>query len=827
LKTSRHIIRFFIISIFLFLHASSYACVDSETDESIRLSLFRAELPGMAAFRPFYYSAMLFNDFSPDPESQDAKRNCLEWQQFLGRDVKLADIDFILYQTPPEIFEDALQHKSLVLRFSGNTFIAKLCRPEYRETLQYLSFAKETEYLSYSRPGAGGRWESWDDNEVLTGKKVSLSMPRDGSFIPGLSSEFLKLRYAFQLLRLSFYEGDDARTIGLYDKFVERGPEPSIIKAWALLFKAMAVDRKGDHITANYLYSKVFDRSDEKKMAVMQWFSMKPEVLAKSLQLAKNKEEKGVLLATYLINYPAPALSQLKQMRDFLCSSKYFPVLVMREVNKLEDWIYTPMYTQYPPSVVFSEANSRWGNYNEVREKNLNSDMSYLREFRSFLESCLQYLNGDNKDYACLAIAQLYYMDNELDKSMKLLGMLRSNAKPGLLIQRDVCLCLLNLKLAPLKTEKTKQQFLKSISSLEQQSIKSPEHYKSLYTLLRLMSSAYDKSGAKAEAGLLFMKSERYKLLYNVNGLEEDNDWDITDFPYAYLAWFDRHAGLPEIDHLIAMIQSSPKSPFEKYLCHQKLASLYDYYDLRSCIAFRENKLQETLASLEHIPESYYTSKEEFRNNLNEDPFMPKGLSYQYVRNFQYQFSKAKFIRELISLEKDCKEDSKDNPDKLLKLGHAYYNCSWFGNSWMMVSYQSSIYDYQSGISDELFGPNHEQKKSIQSGNYYKLKLAKAFYSKVLESEANAEQKAMANLMLHICDNDTYNLERRGDNFYMEDNILYRVFQPSSNLRDFYLKYYQTETFRQYRCPTMDDFIGFHYEPTVWWESPKERIPLY
>ena len=141
--TLTNTIGLFLTSILLLFSNISFACLDYEQSETIRLSLFKAELPGMEGFRPFYYCANAFNGGYGDSQSNgDTKKNCKEWQDYLGKSVSIKDIEFILYQTTPDVFEKAFQQGTLLTVFEGNTFIKILCSKRYNPELKYLRFLK-------------------------------------------------------------------------------------------------------------------------------------------------------------------------------------------------------------------------------------------------------------------------------------------------------------------------------------------------------------------------------------------------------------------------------------------------------------------------------------------------------------------------------------------------------------------------------------------------------------------------------------------------------------------------------------------------------------
>ena len=790
------------------------ACSFYELQETYRLAVFRAELSGMAAFRPFYYSAEYFNSYVPDPEANDALLNCLEWQQHLGRKVSLNDIDFILYKTPPEIFEAAYKSGVLDEAFKGNTFVKALMKKKFARELRYLCFIKELEYLSYNSPGNGPRWEAWDDKPTTNYGEYNSDFDRMGVFLDTIESGFLRLRYAFQMIRLNYYEMYDEGCIAIYDKHFARLKTNNILKPWALFFKAKAIDRKGNQVLANYLYSLAFDQCDEKMVAILQAFHFKPAVFNQTLSKAANDYEKGVITAMSLLNDPGPTLVTLEKIRPFLIRSRYFAPLVMREINKLEDWINTPKYTTYGPALNPHQKDFWWHDYNEVRRQNLETDLSYLRSFRAFLLSCLPEVKNEMSEYLHLAIAHLSYLNNEFSIASAHLRLLPDDMTSSMDIQKRICISLISLGAADLQSGSIQQQLLSCICDLERDAVQNPKIYKCLYSLLRISAAAYREKGFIAEAGLMVLKSERYKQKFealSTYGYSDDEEWN-KDWRYFYIAWYDRNAGIQDIDRLIGMMKSRKKNSFQRYLLKQRIPSISDCYDLRATLAFRNNDLEETRKSLENVPEKYYRESTEFKQNLNENPFYPKCFDYVKKREFTYPFSKLKFINTLIELKKSTETTSFHHAEEFLRLGHAYFNCSWFGNSWMMVVYSQSSEenDYNAEWTDEIFGSTLQQKKQIQSGNYYNLTLARSYYSKALKANANPEQMAMANLMIHVCDYYSSRFRESGNTDYGGWQYIGYQFVPGPALEDFYFKYYQTDVFQTYRCPLLDEFMGIN-----------------
>jgi hypothetical protein len=785
LKTSKNITAVLIIS--LIKINVLFSCGWSENAETTRLAFFRAETNTMSSFRPFYYSAEIYNTTDPDPDKIDKLKNCAEWKAKLGADVNENDIYQILYSTEPENFQSAFEQNKLKDFFANNTFIKTLLMKKNKEYLLYIQFSKELEYYNI---------DSWNRDSEIKFKS-------DYSFIKNklseLKDDFLKLRYAFQYIKISYYKKNYNTVSNIYNQYFESLKSTTILKPWALLYNAMTEDIQGNHIKANYLYSIVFNNCEEKKYVTMQLFNKKPEIITQTLTLAKSDQEKAVIVTMASMRNAGPALPEIKTIYNLHPQNNYFATLIMREINKIEDWIYTPMFTEYSPSITFDDS---WYNEREkTKEINFKKDITYSKELKLYLIQCYKTSSGELKDYLSVAIAHLCFINDEIESGKNYLSTISSKASGSILVQKNIQLTLIKLKSENINNLKTQNKLIESIENIETVAKTNYETYKTLYSLNRIISSEYKKQNKMAIAGLFFMKSENYKGDFESKYKKIDYSNYYFDYYYWGLAYFDRYASIKDMDDLIQLISTKDKNKFENYLCNQPLSTLYAYKDLKATLAFRNNNLKLAEQTLSEIPTNFWDSSYEFKNYLNEDPFIPKRLSYAYERNFNYHFKKLTFIKELIKLINEA--DKNKSADEYLKLGSAYYNCSYNGNSWMMTSYGKGTEEEYDFSSDYLFGLSFEKRVKMQEGNYYKCTIAQKYYYKALVCATTDEQKAMANLMIHCCKEDAYNFEHVN----AEDSKKMKPYKVDKELVNFY-KFQNTDVFRKCRCSELDDFIA-------------------
>jgi hypothetical protein len=770
------IMRVFSSLLFLLSLQVSFACGWSVSPETSRLVLFKAQREGFFKLTPFYYSADYY--YATNTVSGvDQELNCLEWQKKLGNKINPKDVHTILYETDAEQFENAFESKSLKKAFEKNTFIEALLLPKNKAFLNYILFAKKLEYNS----NADVKWESWGQVGYNSKDHKLADLEDFEKKIKTAKDPFLKQRYAFLILRYSFYAQDKNEVIRLYDTYFAENKN-TILEPWALYYKALCID---DLPLQNYLLSKVFATCEEKSFAVLQHYNWK--LTAETLALAQNNEERSVILSIESFRNPAPDLKTIKEVYELSPISLNLSFLIGREINKLEDWIFTPQYTTNgSPSVVF-EGTDWYGDYVNAKNENFNKDILYLRELEYFLIAIREQTSGEQKDYITAAIAQLCFMDDDIELGKKYTNMISNTANASIQMQKNIQLALVSLKQDDLKNETVQNQLFKYFDAIENLVETDNGLFKNLYSLYRIASGEFYKKNDRVTAGLLMMKSD----------IKNEGIYSGYNNPYfyMYIGYFERTATVEDIDKLIALQQKENKTPFEKYICSGTIAPNIDYYkDLKGTIAFRNNDLELAYETFSSMPKDFWEKNYSFTDFLNENPFTPKILQKQEERKFDYRFNKAEFIAKLIQLKKQ------NTASGNLQLANAYFNVSYLGNSWMMVAY-----DWTSGESytDYVYGDNSEKEKTYQKGNYYSLTMAKMYYEKALKMSKNKNEKALASLMIFEC-----NYYNHYANIISAEEEEKNPFRAGKELVDFYSLYKTTPTFKKYNCPLLQSFIN-------------------
>jgi hypothetical protein len=773
-----YLINLAILTVFV---RQAMACSWGESPEVTRLAAFRAEYPDMAPFRPFYFSASLLNSMLPDPEHRDWMKNCDEWRKETGEHVPVNDIHVILYKTDPNLFLVSLDKKDLARLFDGNRFIAFLLEPGHRPYLDYVAMAKKIEFLN----NAGDPWNV----EAKNGELRQMILLELENRIKQCTNAFIKRRYGFQVVRLYFQTMEHERCIAAFDSLFDSSRTRSIVTSWALLHKAQALDFTDRHVEANILYAKVFAASDEKKIRVYQLFNIGRECLDSTMALIQDRGEKAAIMAIRAFKNPGPALSQIRELYRYNGSSEYLAPLIMREVNKLEDWVLAPQLPQVSESSLYYK-ELPWED-NERKQcivKNLVKDKAYMAEVCAFLKETYPQASGNFKSFCAIALAHLLFMSDRTDEASRFLARLPKTLPQGLSLQKAVDETLVLMHTANLDDAGVQDRFASLLAAIDKTAQKDNGVQKLKFSLLKMLSAAYH--GNKAFAGLLYMKAEIAKEDLYLSG-------DVPGDDYGLIAWFDRHASYADIENLLRLIDKKNKTLFEKYLCDQTLASTNAYLNLAGTVAFRENNLDAALRAFERIPDSYWNESEIYSYYLTDlnRSYLPLFCEPDSPRDNR---SKTVFVRWLRDRIREAESNASKKPEIYFSIANAYYNCSYWGKAWIMMNYFHSedLTHANPWDCETLFGamlPTMTEGCKNFQNNYYCCAVAERYYKKALTCSADKEQRARVLFMLCKCDLNGFLFRESLKPYDAPDG----TFNPKY-ADEFCDRYQSTETFRKF-----------------------------
>ena len=311
----------------------AHACADM--DITLRHATFETTVLCRADEAPFVLD--LNNVFATGEGLQApdfTQVNLEEWVAFFGGKIPAEAWSTLLYKDPlPRL--DALIFALKGKAPPGPADAIFLSYPD-RETLVaalfYVGFAKRAERFVPQRLA-----NYWDVPAkpaeadaptalIAAGKKAHVAA----------TNPFLRQRYAFQLLRLHFHHSPPAEGLRF---FQENAADFATLSSAAWRAKGLAAGllRKARRLPeANVAYLELFDRYPPLKTSAFQSLRWPDDATwNRTLELAKTTREKTLLWQA--LGYRADAPRAMKAIRELDPGSDLLPLLVGRELNRLEE----------------------------------------------------------------------------------------------------------------------------------------------------------------------------------------------------------------------------------------------------------------------------------------------------------------------------------------------------------------------------------------------------------------------------------------------------------------------------------------------------------
>ncbi len=756
-------------------------CGPQLSQDETRFNLFRLGAES-AALEPFYYTEYFLNEQGgEDLTDKDRERNVEEWHTFAGTEIPEADVYNLLYATEPDAFLNGY-NKGAWDSLEANRFVQWLRQPAHRDALDYMALAKQSEWIQT------GNTDPWDEGTLVTAadrKSLAVEAEQRGEAEP---SAFLKARYGFQAMRAWHYAGSRDSTLTdtarqhvnrIYTKIFapsarNRHPgKQSVLEGWAVWFYGLA---QTDTMARTRAFVKAFALSDEKKVIAFQQVSERN--LARFLQ-TKNvpflREAALVMQGTQRIDRALPNIKALAAVNP---KSRYLPLLIGREVAKIEDWILSPQVLGFESNLRYWPSSS-WDSYDKYpydttdryyAHLNRRKDGEYASAVRSYLESLAPH-SGVNRAYLLLAVAHLYIVERRFADARRVLHQIspKERSNKALRIQWAIDGAVAEMNLEDVRQPQTQRKLLHFLEGLEKDGLKpvgalrnnveewaySDERSDDLSELLLLLSRRFYEAGDVVRAGLLWNKASVQTAAYASTKWYGDED---SSLHYHDIAFYDCHGTVADVDAVIAFRNAQNHTPFDTYLLPHRWPQEDYYRDLKATMLLRQSRYPEALAVFETMPDSFWVKEDGYRYNLPRTSlkipshWLP-GSDTQKIHPYE---SKKALLREIIALQAELARPAtaQERNRQLLQWGHVQYNLTYWGKGWMLFSYGRSDRELEERGSDPYEWAYFGGGGSRRYGSaYYDLQAATAAYQRAFRrsEKTDKEAAAVALLMLNRC----------------------------------------------------------------------------
>jgi hypothetical protein len=737
----------------------SKSCARFSPDyHDFQLRLFRPELFSCTPFCGFEYSYHGFHEYqgnkynaADNTEQYSRNQNIHLWANYIGNQVDESKIYFAVYDLNPDAIHPDSQDE----------FICALYELGKLEAIDYLKFAKKITDLNSEDSRISDPWEKGNNtsniyrHQFIQLAQQSMSICKDAEIIR---------RYAFQCIRLAHYNGDSESVASCFNEYFDVHYCKDIIDYWSLYYIALAQENLSKR---NFLLSQVFSNAPD-KMFISSYHYVNGVTTEEVLAQATTQNEKANIFVLSTFKNPGKSLEELKKIHKLNPQSNALPFLVLREINKLEDWILTPYYTK---AAIYRMDE---GKYDSSVDKGLRIDRQYAATMLEWVNK----INLSDPQILQSAKIDLNFLLRNFDRSLALI----QSMKYGLDNEN------------PLLPALQKTEMMATIFKQTPQTSCVPEKYQSMIQkmyaeddnkILFMLAREFEYKGCTTLAAKFFSKvnndDNEGKDYYDIEHAfwkskkkTKSNQYFWFDKAFQY---FDSQYNIDQMTDLISDLErKTRKSAFENWLDEDLVQQLFKLHDLLGTMHIRKNQLSEALHEFREVPESVWNSDDyPYNHYLNCNSFYTNFYQeHEVTAEDSVRYNKVELAAHLIDLLKKSKNSSDPNRDKyLFSVANCYFNMTKYGNSWMMRRYYWSTDDRRSNFND--------------SREYLHCDLAKKYY---LEAKAATRSKKFGALCLRMagrCEkyalmddydavesNSRYSLDFNFDDYIFHQNKLYQ-----------------------------------------------------
>lgn len=727
---------------------NSFACGFYPYGEDVRFSMYRSDFPLFKEFEIFQYSSNSFEPSSVDEEVSQpvlADENILLWSKRYKSTLSLDVISEAVYEIGGKDFQVS----------SSNAFIRLLFQLKDTAAINYLLFAKRCSTLNEK---ISDPWERNDYAVIpVRAKLVQEALARNAAS----TDADLKKRYAFLAIRLAYYNTQTDLVKEIYGTYFSGEKNKDIIDYWSMYFLCLV---EKDPVKANYYAAQVFAHAPDKRFMVQQQYSDSADV-AEVVKLAKTKQEQAAVWLLAAIRNPYKCLPYMKKMYAVDPSSKALAFLLLREINKLEDWIYTPYYTEFAPSIDESNWAAGIESFDAIYKERIRKDRIYAGEVLEFVKKS----NMGNVFYPELwksARVYLLIMHEQFQEAIN--GINTQQA----LVKRDT---IITDRLRMLKAfceiviQPKGSTFLSASTKQEITNQKEQKNYKFIFAIAKELEFRQNTT----DAAVLFST-------LNTNEVNEDENYEIRNDIYwrtrngsyqvygnFYTDYFDYLDYIYTTEQLKALINrvenENGKDAYSVWAYRRLHKELCLLYDLTGTKYMRKNELSTALYYYKQVPDSLWSTNP--YSYLDANPFYTDFYSeHAYTDADTIKYTKVNLVQTLQKYLKLAENPQTEDRDYYYFLAaNCYLNMTYYGNSWIMRRYQWS------------YGQTWERHKKNDI-DYFQVNMAKQYYLKAKLCSKTNKFAALCLRMAGRCEKyklmDLFDQEKRyNSDINFEDHI--------------------------------------------------------
>ncbi|MEZ5043473.1 MAG: hypothetical protein R2828_26485 [Saprospiraceae bacterium] len=619
-------------------------------------------------------SADLFGEAS---ERKIGDENIAEWRTYFDQVPTEEAISQVIYQSSIEdlmaIGQKIRQPKrSLSEAWQNNAAVQHLLHKKDTAFVNYLIYAKQCEPLATIEDGqymeVDGDWKWVPKDETAAANLVEMGQ----ACYSEVKDKYLKMRYAFQLVRFDHYYGGNP--VATYDQYVKPLEKiGSVMQYWAMGhvggFLAMSDDLK-EKIEGNYLLAKVV--SHTKSRAIANWRSMNinTDMEWDMLQMrCQSKEEKANLHYLRSLDQQSLGLEEMQQIYALDPTFEKLDVLLIREIQKMERVLLKEL---------FPSKHELPFQYQDIT---VDFAKSYVRRLKTFVAQVAKEGKTERQPLWQVSEAYLAYLAGEYEASKELFQLAKKQLKGNDFLKDQLEIFEFALELSRKETiDEPLESWLGQLITKN----------KAFQTNLKFgtIDYAFDEASqewtdiedwyydydnfdfiTKKMAHLYAKKEEigkAYLCRYSIYGLKYFMNSQIAK-------------------QVLAIMDEPNKNAWESFLVQKEaIKDRNEVLDILATSLIGEERYQEALDVLKQLPAQEASFYNPFESQMSDTKLAIDSTTNNWM-------NKANIVQRQLQLAKAIQQGAGNEAANHLAMGNFLYNTSYWGHAWQVRDYYISV----------------------------------------------------------------------------------------------------------------------------------------
>jgi hypothetical protein len=321
----------------------------------------------------------------------------------------------------------------------------------------------------------------------------------------------------------------------------------------------------------------------------------------------------------------------------------------------------------------------------------------------------------------------------------------------------------------------------------------------------QIIAQKYEQQGDQDKAALAYGVAD---LMFVDTGKAVDEVYFSTTYGVDYIR---NEMDTQQALKLYALLNAKILSPYDQLLIANSSFDRAQVIDVIGTSYLRDFNFEKAVEWLKKTkePQKLIATKYDYTKNkewtINVDPFYDYLNDWQrYDKPLSKPLTKLSFAQSIVDMQHkaDTAKSAESRSRIYYQLASAFYNMSYYGNSWNAVAYSRSGTDWNGG-----------NYKLPWQKEYYGVFKAKEYYQKSLDATKNKELKAAAYFMIAKCLQRQLPMPQYGNEDYDKYEAKMIVFEKkfkTNPMLDGFVTQYSNTKFYKYsfsRCSYLRDFV--------------------